>query len=89
MTQIVTALFDTYDNASEAVRRLETAGVSYRDISIVSNAKDARHLVQHVNKGRPTLRHDAHCSVEHSAASDFDEPGIAQHYIRQNRFVDW
>lgn len=47
MTQIVTALFDTYDNASEAVRRLETAGVSYRDISIVSNAKDARHLVQH------------------------------------------
>ena len=47
MTQIVTALFDTYDNASEAVRRLETAGVSYRDISIVSNAKDERHLVQH------------------------------------------
>ncbi len=47
MTQIVTALFDAYDDAAEAVRRLEACGVSYRDISIVSNAGDERRRVQH------------------------------------------
>jgi len=33
----VTALFDNYEDAAEAVRRLESAGVSHGDISIVSN----------------------------------------------------
>jgi hypothetical protein len=38
MRRTVTALFDDYDDAATAVRRLEDAGISYRDISIVSNA---------------------------------------------------
>jgi hypothetical protein len=45
MARIVTALFRTYDDAAEAVGRLEAAGISYRDISIVPNAGDQRHLV--------------------------------------------
>ena len=34
MARIIAALFRTYDEASEAVRQLESAGFAYRDISI-------------------------------------------------------
>lgn len=40
-TQTLTALFDRYEDAAEAVRRLEAAGVPHDDISLVSN--DASH----------------------------------------------
>ena len=40
-TRTITALFDTYDAAANAVRKLEAAGVAHSDISIVSN--DAGH----------------------------------------------
>ncbi len=40
-TRTVTALFDTYELAADAVRKLEAQGVSHSDISIVSN--DAGH----------------------------------------------
>lgn len=40
-TQTLTALFDAYGHAADAVRRLETAGVARDDISLVSN--DATH----------------------------------------------
>ncbi len=40
MTQILTGLFDRYDDARRAVQDLEAAGVTQRDISIVAN--DAR-----------------------------------------------
>ncbi len=41
MTETITGLFDTYQHASEAVGRLESAGVPHSDISIVaSNADD-------------------------------------------------
>ena len=46
MARIIAALFRTYDEASEAVRQLESAGFAYRDISIVSNTGDESHLVQ-------------------------------------------
>src|SRR5580700_3075284 len=49
MTQIVTALYDTYDSAVSAVNALEASGVPYSDISIVSNNVDNR-----FNKDRPT-----------------------------------
>jgi hypothetical protein len=45
MRQTVTALFDHYDDAADAVRRLEDEGVSYRDISIVSNAAGKAQIV--------------------------------------------
>jgi sporulation protein YlmC with PRC-barrel domain len=45
MTYIATALFGDYARASKAVQDLENAGVSYRDISVVSNAKAHPHLV--------------------------------------------
>ena len=39
----ITALFDSYERASEAVRRLEDMGVSHSDISIVANNADNRY----------------------------------------------
>ena len=41
-TQTVTALFDRYEEAAEAVRKLEAAGVPHSDISIVANNADNR-----------------------------------------------
>src|SRR5215204_4057635 len=37
MKRTITAMFDTYHDAAEAVRRLESAGIPHSDISIVSN----------------------------------------------------
>jgi hypothetical protein len=43
MTQVVSALYDTYDAAVSAVRALEDAGIPYSEISIVSNNVDNRY----------------------------------------------
>ena len=43
MTQVVTALYDSYDSAVSAVNALEGAGVPHSDISIVSNNADDRY----------------------------------------------
>ena len=43
MTQVVTALYDTYDAAVSAVNALEDAGMPHSDISIVSNNVDNRY----------------------------------------------
>lgn len=43
MTQLVTALYDTYDSAASAVGALEAAGIPAADISIVSNNVDNRY----------------------------------------------
>lgn len=43
MTKTVTGLFDTYSDATAAVDQLKAAGISERDISIVSNNADGRH----------------------------------------------
>lgn len=43
--QTLTALYDSYDNAADAVRKLETLGVPHTDISIVFN--DASHRQYH------------------------------------------
>jgi hypothetical protein len=45
MRRTVTALFDDYGDAAKAVQRLEDAGISYRDISLVSNAAGNAHIV--------------------------------------------
>ena len=37
MTQTITGLFDSYENASRAVSELERTGVPHGDISIVAN----------------------------------------------------
>ena len=44
-TRTVTALFDTYSSAADAVRKLEAAGVPHDDVSIVSNDASHRDLV--------------------------------------------
>lgn len=49
MTRTITALFDTYTDAKEAVTRLEAAGVPHSEISIVSN--DATHKQYHETHG--------------------------------------
>jgi len=45
----ITAFFETYEDASEAVRRLETAGVPHRDISLVANNAGDRYST-HANR---------------------------------------
>src|SRR6202021_4024578 len=40
MTVTISRLYDSYVQATEAVRNLETAGVPHSDISIVSNNSD-------------------------------------------------
>lgn len=45
MTETVTGLFDHYDDAQNAVRALENAGVNHSDISIVANNDNGRHVV--------------------------------------------
>ena len=45
MRRTLAALFDDYDDAATAVRKLEDAGISYRDISIVSNAAGKSHII--------------------------------------------
>lgn len=42
MTRTVTGLFDSYDDATQAVRDLEAAGIPHRDISIVANNAENR-----------------------------------------------
>jgi hypothetical protein len=49
MTQIVTALYDTYDSAASAVDALEASGIPHSEISIVSNNVDNRN-----SEDRPT-----------------------------------
>ena len=43
MTKTVSALFDTYSEASSAVRALEDSGVRHSDISIVANNSERWH----------------------------------------------
>ena len=43
MTQIVTALYDSYDSAVAVVNALEDAGFPHSEITIVSNNADDRH----------------------------------------------
>lgn len=47
MTQIVTALYDTYDAAVSAVNDLEASGIPHGDISLVSNNVDHRYDKDH------------------------------------------
>lgn len=42
-TRTITALFDRYEDAATAVSKLEAAGISHGDISIVANNADDRH----------------------------------------------
>jgi hypothetical protein len=42
MTRTITAMFDSYGDAASAVSRLEAAGISHSDISIVSNDASQR-----------------------------------------------
>jgi uncharacterized protein (TIGR02271 family) len=39
----ITAFFDRYEDASEAVRRLEAAGISHRDISLIASNEGDRY----------------------------------------------
>jgi hypothetical protein len=43
MVELLTALYDTYDQAKSAVRDLEAAGIPRSDISIVANNADDAH----------------------------------------------
>jgi hypothetical protein len=43
MTQILTSLYDTYQEAKQTVSNLESAGISHSDISIVANGADGEH----------------------------------------------
>jgi hypothetical protein len=47
MTQIVTALYDTYNTAVSAVNDLEASGIPHADVSLVSNNVDHRYDKDH------------------------------------------
>ena len=52
MTQTVTALYDTYDDAVAAANALEAAGVSADDISIVASNADNQYADDRYNRDR-------------------------------------
>ncbi len=61
MTQIITRLFDTHEDASNAVAELERAGIRHDSISLVSNNADGRHGGDETDTAdgfakRPTIR---------------------------------
>ena len=41
MTVTISRLYDNYDDAQQAVKRLEAAGVPHSDVSIVANNSDS------------------------------------------------
>lgn len=45
MSETLVGLFDRYDDAARAVRRLEEAGIPYRDISLVASEASTRQIV--------------------------------------------
>src|SRR5215212_995231 len=58
MQRTITAMFDRYQDALEAVRRLEAAGVAQSDISIVSNDPAYRTQDDTTTTGTTTARTD-------------------------------
>ncbi len=44
MTITITKLYDTYEQAREAVRDLEASGIPHRDISIVAGNAEGREI---------------------------------------------
>ena len=55
----ITAFFENYQDASEAVRRLESAGVAHRDISLVANNEGERYST-HANRTFDGTNHHDH-----------------------------
>jgi stress response protein YsnF len=54
----ITSFFERYEDAAEAVRRLETAGIPHRDISLVANNEDERYSSQATRTYDETSRFD-------------------------------
>ncbi|HEY8382881.1 MAG TPA: YsnF/AvaK domain-containing protein [Microvirga sp.] len=63
MNKTITAFFNDFDDAADAVRRLESAGIPHSDISLVANNKEDRYT-QYTN-GR-THGHDGHHGDTHA-----------------------
>jgi hypothetical protein len=42
----ITSFFDRYEDAADAVRRLEAAGIPHRDISLIANNEGDRYSTQ-------------------------------------------
>jgi hypothetical protein len=51
MTKTVSALYDTYSEASSAVSALEAAGIPHSDISIVANNSENWHMQSNAGSG--------------------------------------
>ena len=67
MKRTITAMFDRYQDAVEAVRRLESAGIPYADISIVSNDP--------ANRDRLNSATGTSTTARRSDATDADDAG--------------
>ncbi|WP_262032157.1 YsnF/AvaK domain-containing protein [Microvirga sp. Mcv34] len=57
-SKTITAFFDNYEDASEAVRRLESAGVPHRDISLVASNEGDRYSSHATRTFDGTNHHD-------------------------------
>jgi uncharacterized protein (TIGR02271 family) len=69
MQRTITAMFDRYQDALEAVRRLEAAGVAQSDISIVSNDPAHRSQDDATTAGATTARTDTDDDTETGAGT--------------------
>src|ERR687897_332532 len=56
----ITAFFENYEDASDAVRRLEASGVPHRDISLVANNEGERYSTHANRTFDGTNHHDDH-----------------------------
>ncbi|WP_246389374.1 YsnF/AvaK domain-containing protein [Microvirga mediterraneensis] len=57
-SKTITAFFDNYEDASEAVRRLESAGIPHRDISLVASNEGDRYSSHATRTFDGTNHHD-------------------------------
>jgi uncharacterized protein (TIGR02271 family) len=57
MSKTITAFFESYDDAADAVRRLEAGGIAHRDISIVANNEGERYS-SHAKRTFDGTNHD-------------------------------
>ena len=57
MTRTIARLYDSFDDASKAIRDLEAAGIPAADISLIAN-KSSNQLSHHVRDTRDVTDHD-------------------------------
>ena len=69
-TQTITAFFDNYEDAATAVRKLEAAGISNNNISLVAGDKDKRYAQEAYRTFDAAEGHDRNATGDRHDAGD-------------------